>query len=40
MVAWLCDIAASLLAMLPASRAEALRARLGIDDDELARWRE
>ena len=40
MVAWLCDIAASLLAMLPTSRAEALRARLGIDDDELARWRE
>ena len=40
MVAWLCDIAASLLAMLPASRAEALRIRLHIDDEELTRWRE
>jgi trehalose/maltose hydrolase-like predicted phosphorylase len=40
MVAWLCDIATNLLAMLPASRAEALRARLGIDDEELARWQE
>ena len=40
MVAWLCDIATGLLAMLPASRAEALRARLHIDDEELTQWRE
>ena len=40
MVAWLSDIAANLLAMLPASRAAALRARMGIDDEELAQWRD
>ncbi len=38
MVAWLCGIAGGLLSLLPASRAEALRGRLGIDDDELALW--
>jgi trehalose/maltose hydrolase-like predicted phosphorylase len=40
MVAWLCDIAGQLLPLLPASRAEALRMRLGIGDDELAVWRD
>jgi trehalose/maltose hydrolase-like predicted phosphorylase len=40
MVAWLCDIAGQMLALLPANRAEGLRARLGIGDDELARWRD
>jgi trehalose/maltose hydrolase-like predicted phosphorylase len=40
MVAWLCDIAGKLLALLPASRAEELRERLGIGDDELAVWRD
>ena len=40
MVAWLCDIAGKLLSLLPASRAEALRARLGIGDDELALWQD
>jgi trehalose/maltose hydrolase-like predicted phosphorylase len=35
MVAWLCGIAGNLLSLLPASRAEALRGQLGIDDDEL-----
>jgi trehalose/maltose hydrolase-like predicted phosphorylase len=40
MVAWLCDIADKLLALLPASRAEELRERLGIGDDELALWRD
>ena len=40
MVAWLCDIADKLLALLPASRAEELRERLGIGDDELAVWRD
>jgi len=38
MVAWLCDIAGQLLALLPTSRAEELRERLGIGDDELAVW--
>ena len=40
MVAWLCDIAAKLLSLLPASSAEGLRARLGIGDDELALWQD
>ena len=40
MVAWLCDIAGKLLSLLPASRAEALRGRLGVGDDELALWQD
>jgi trehalose/maltose hydrolase-like predicted phosphorylase len=40
MVAWLCYIAGQLLPLLPASRAEALRMRLGLGDDELAVWRD
>jgi trehalose/maltose hydrolase-like predicted phosphorylase len=40
MVAWLCDISGNLLALLPSSRAEELRERLGIGDDELAVWRD
>ena len=40
MVAWLCDIAGQLLTLLPDSRVESLRARLGIDADELARWQD
>jgi trehalose/maltose hydrolase-like predicted phosphorylase len=40
MVAWLCDIAHRLLSLLPASRAEALRGGLSVDDDELATWRD
>jgi trehalose/maltose hydrolase-like predicted phosphorylase len=40
MVAWLCGIADELLALLPASRAEELRERLGIGDDELTVWRD
>ena len=39
-VAWLCGIASKLLSLLPASRAEALRQRLGIGDPELARWQD
>jgi trehalose/maltose hydrolase-like predicted phosphorylase len=39
-VAWLCGIADKLLALLPASRAEELRERLGIGDEELAVWRD
>ena len=40
MVAWLCGIAGKLLSLLPASRAEGLRGRLGIGDDELALWQD
>jgi trehalose/maltose hydrolase-like predicted phosphorylase len=40
MVAWLCGIAGQLLSLLPASRAEALRGRLGIEDGELALWQD
>ena len=40
MVAWLCDVAGQLLSLLPASRAEELRDRLGIGDDELAVWQD
>jgi len=40
MVAWLCGVAGQLLPLLPASRAEALRMRLGIGDDELAVWQD
>ena len=39
-VAWLCDVACQLVTLLPASRTEALRKRLGISDDELAVWRD
>jgi trehalose/maltose hydrolase-like predicted phosphorylase len=38
MVAWLCEVATGVLAMLPAGRARELRQRLGLTDDELARW--
>jgi trehalose/maltose hydrolase-like predicted phosphorylase len=40
MVAWLCDIASHLPSLLPASSAEGLRARLGIDDEELSLWQD
>jgi trehalose/maltose hydrolase-like predicted phosphorylase len=40
MAAWLCDIAGKLLSLLPASSAEGLRARLSIDDSELALWQD
>ena len=40
MVAWLCGIAGQVLPLLPASRAEALRTRLGIGGDELAVWQD
>ena len=39
-VAWICDIAAGLLDLLPAPRADAVRARLELRDEEIARWRE
>ena len=40
LVAWLCGIAGQLLPLLPASRSEALRTRLGIGDDELTVWQD
>src|SRR6516225_7712999 len=40
MVAWLCDVACKLLALLPSSRAKELRERLEIGDDELTMWRD
>jgi trehalose/maltose hydrolase-like predicted phosphorylase len=40
MVAWLCGLASEVLSLLPASRADALRARLEISEEELALWRE
>ncbi|MGN0101024.1 MAG: glycoside hydrolase family 65 protein [Dietzia sp.] len=37
-VAWICDIAAHLLDLLPSTRADAVRARLELRDEEIARW--
>jgi trehalose/maltose hydrolase-like predicted phosphorylase len=38
MVAWLCELAHDVLSLLPDSRAEALRDRCGLDDEELRTW--
>jgi trehalose/maltose hydrolase-like predicted phosphorylase len=38
LVAWLCRIAQEVLLLLPASRAEALRGKLGLGDEELETW--
>jgi trehalose/maltose hydrolase-like predicted phosphorylase len=38
MVAWLCEIACDVLSLLPASRADALREKLGLSDEDLATW--
>ena len=38
MVAWLCELAQEVLSLLPGSRAEALRDRLELGDDELRTW--
>src|SRR4051794_11985959 len=38
MVAWLCGIAGEVLDLLPATRAAALRQRLGIGDEDLRTW--
>jgi trehalose/maltose hydrolase-like predicted phosphorylase len=38
MVAWLCGIAEEVLSLLPATRAKALRDKLGIEDEELRMW--
>jgi len=38
MVAWLCELAQGVLSLLPRSRAEALRERLELRDEELHTW--
>ncbi len=38
MVAWLCDIAHEVLSLLPTTRADALRGKLGLGDEELRMW--
>ena len=40
MVAWIAEIAQKALDLLPDSRREALRTRLGLSDEELNRWQE
>jgi trehalose/maltose hydrolase-like predicted phosphorylase/beta-phosphoglucomutase-like phosphatase (HAD superfamily) len=40
MVAWICRTAREALDLLPASRREVLRARIGLSDQELGRWEE
>jgi trehalose/maltose hydrolase-like predicted phosphorylase len=40
MVSWLCGLACEVLSRLPESRAEALRSRLAISEEELALWRD
>jgi len=40
MAAWICETAQRVLELLPASRREVLRARIGLRDEEIARWRE
>ena len=39
-VAWICRTAREVLDLLPASRREVLRARIGLTDQELGRWGE
>ncbi len=40
MAAWICQIAQQVLELLPASRRDALRARIGLTDEEIGRWQE
>jgi trehalose/maltose hydrolase-like predicted phosphorylase len=40
MVAWSCENAGKVLALLPEARREALRARIGLTDEEIATWEE
>jgi trehalose/maltose hydrolase-like predicted phosphorylase len=40
MAAWICETAQKVLELLPASRREALRARIGLTDEEIHRWQE
>jgi beta-phosphoglucomutase-like phosphatase (HAD superfamily) len=38
MVAWICETAQKVLDLLPASRRNVLRARMGLSDDEIRQW--
>ncbi|MBN1172151.1 MAG: HAD-IA family hydrolase, partial [Micromonosporaceae bacterium] len=38
MVAWLCGVCREVLSLLPATRAEAVREKLGVTDAELSTW--
>ena len=38
MVAWLCDIAQAVLSLLPGTRADALRGKLSLGEEELRTW--
>jgi trehalose/maltose hydrolase-like predicted phosphorylase len=40
LVAWICETAQKVLALLPESRREALSARIGLTDDEIRTWQE
>jgi trehalose/maltose hydrolase-like predicted phosphorylase/beta-phosphoglucomutase-like phosphatase (HAD superfamily) len=40
MVAWICETAQEVLDLLPASRRDVLRVRIGLKDEEIRRWRE
>jgi trehalose/maltose hydrolase-like predicted phosphorylase len=40
MVAWICETAQHVLDLLPKSRREVLRVRIGLQDEEISRWRE
>ena len=40
MAAWICETAQKVLDLLPASRQEALRAKIGLGDEEIQRWDE
>ena len=40
MVAWICETAQSVLDLLPRSRRDVLRARMGLSDEDISTWRE
>jgi len=40
MVAWICEQAGSVLALLTERRRDTLRAKLGLSDEEIGRWRD
>jgi len=40
MVAWICETAQEVLDLLPKSRRDVLRVRIGLQDDEIRRWEE
>jgi trehalose/maltose hydrolase-like predicted phosphorylase/beta-phosphoglucomutase-like phosphatase (HAD superfamily) len=40
MVAWICETAQEVLDLLPKSRRDVLRVRIGLEDEEIQRWRE